>query len=158
MKYKILNSREVKRIREQLISMFGYFPKGDYAFLLNEKNRIFVVNKDIVKIDPKKVRIDRAGLYFAEIMTNEIRLSKSGAQLLAHEAQKEKIKLKEVVDLNEEELRSYFRGEDLDKDLEGENRFILLKYEKEIFGSAKYKEGTIINFLPKVHRSTSIII
>ncbi len=157
-KLKILNSREIKRIREKIVEQFGFFLTGDYAFLQNEKNRVFVVNKDIEKIDKEKLRIDRAGLYFAEIMKNEVRLSKSGVQLLANEAAKNGKKLKEIVELDKNELKSYFKGEDLSKDLGEDSRFILLKYDKEIFSCAKYKEKTIINFLPKVHRSNSVII
>ncbi|MEW5896368.1 MAG: hypothetical protein AB1668_01635 [Nanoarchaeota archaeon] len=153
----ILNTREVKRIRDIGIEQFAYFPEEDYAYLLSEKNRIFVVNKDLSRIDLKKVRADKVGLYFAELKDNTIRLSKEGAQLLFNDAKKKKKELKNVVEMNAEEIKKYFSGVDLEKDLGAENRFILLKYKVDIIGCAKYKERKIINFLPKIHRGEVIV-
>ena len=75
-----LNTREVKKIREQVIVDFGFFPKGDYAFLKSDKDRLFIVNKDVAKLELKNLRIDRMGLYLGEVKPNQIRLSKEGAQ------------------------------------------------------------------------------
>ncbi|MBT3814923.1 hypothetical protein HOE37_00400 [Candidatus Woesearchaeota archaeon] len=153
----ILNTRKVKKIKEILIKQFGFFPKHDYAFLQNEKNRIFMVNKDFGRIDLDKLRIDRFGLYFAEHKDNHVRLSKEGAQFLARMAKEEKKELENVFELDEPEMRTYFKGQDLIKDLGSEARLILLKYKKDIFGCAKYKEGKILNFLPKIHRGEVIL-
>jgi len=153
----ILNTRKIKKIKEILIEQFGYFPKNSYAFLQNEKNRVFMVNKDLARVDLNKLRIDRIGLYFAEHKDNHVRLSKEGAQFLARMAKEEKKELKNVVELDEPEMKTYFEGQDIIKDLGPEARFILLKYKKDIFGCAKYKEGKIINFLPKTHRGEVIL-
>ena len=103
------------------------------------------------------MRIDKIGLYFAEIKHNQARLSKEGAQFLAKKANVEKKELKNVVILNDKELKDYFQGLDLDKDLGSESKFVLLKYKQDIFGCAKYKEKRILNFLPKIHRGETII-
>ncbi len=151
---KILNTREVKKIKEVVLRDYGCFPEEDYAYLQSENDKIFLVNKDVARIDLKKLKIDRMGLYFAEIKDGNIRLSKEGAQLLAREGAG---KLKNAVELSEEEMKKYFHGEDLNKDLGAESRFVLLKYAEDVFGCAKYKNGIIINFLPKIHRGEIIL-
>ena len=153
----ILNSRAVKKIREIVIKQFGYFLEGDYAFLQNEKERVFIINKDLAKVETKNLRIDRIGLYFAEVKENQVRLSKEGAQLLAEEAKKNNQQLKNVISLDHDQVKKYFTGENLDQDLGEENRFVLLQYENDIFGCAKYKNKVILNFLPKIHRGEVII-
>ncbi len=152
----ILNSKEVRHIREIVTKEFGYFPEEDYAYLQNENHKIFLVNKDLSKIDTKKLIIDKLGLYFGEINDSEVRLSKEGVQLLGREAQKNKKELKNVVPLTAEELKEYFLGKDLEKDL-GTNKLVLLEYNDEVLGCAKYKEGKILNYLPKIHRGEVIL-
>lgn len=150
---KILNTREIKKIKELLQKQFGGNLTKDYVYLLSEKNKIFIVNKDIAKINLNNLKIDRMGLYFAEL-NKEIRLSQEGAQLLA---EGNPLKLKNCIELTKEELKRYFRGEDLEKDLGTEKKLILLQYGQNIFGCAKYKEHKIINFLAKNHRGEVII-
>ena len=155
-KLTILNTREIKRIKEILNQNFGYSLKKDYAYLMNEKDRIFIINKDISKINLKNLRIDKIGLYFAEYKNTQVRLSKEGAQLLVKEAEKNKKELKNIIQLTETEIKEYFQGNELKKDLGKESKFILLKYKDDTIGCAKYKENTIINFLPKIHRGEVI--
>ena len=156
-KLKILNTRDIKVIKEQLVKQFNYALEEHYAYLQNEKDRVFVVNRDLAQIDFDKLRIDRLGLYFAEIKPGQVRLSKEGTQLLVHEAWKNKAALKNVIALTKVETRAYFAGVDLKKDLGEENRLIILTYESDVLGCASYKEGKILNFLPKTHRGEVIL-
>ena len=114
---KILNTREIKKIRQILEQDWGYSLKEDYVYLMNEKNRIFIINKSLSEINLDNLRIDRFGLYFAEYKNNSIRLSKEGAQLLVREAEKNKKEPNNIVELDEKEVKTYFKGEDLKKDL-----------------------------------------
>ena len=98
-KLKILNTREIKAIRELLIKQFGSALHENYAYLQTEKDRLFLVNRDIAQIDLDKLKIDRLGLYFAELRPSQIRLSKEGAQLLVNEARRQKADLKNVLSL-----------------------------------------------------------
>ncbi|NQV91802.1 hypothetical protein HQ489_04990 [Candidatus Woesearchaeota archaeon] len=149
-----LNTRDVKKIREQVVHDFGFFPEGDYAFLQTDRDRLFIVNKDVAKLELKNLRIDRMGLYFGEVKPNQIRLSKEGAQLLVRLGDK---KVTNIIEIDEEEVKFYFQGNDLIKDLGEDNRLIILKHNKEIIGCASYKEGKVLNFLPKIHRGTVIV-
>jgi NOL1/NOP2/fmu family ribosome biogenesis protein len=156
-KLLVLNTREIKRINELLKKEFSYSLKSKHVYLQNDKNKIFLVNKDISKLDLDKIRVDRMGLYFAELKNSQLRLSKEGAQLLAREAQENDCKLDNVIELDQNEIKEYFKGLDLEKDLGEENRLVLLKYNSDIFGCAKYKDGKILNFLSKIHRGEVII-
>ena len=124
---------------------------------MNEDGRLFIINKDIAKIDLKKLRIDRIGLYAAEVKNNQPRLSKEGAQLLVQEAEQQHKTVKNILELTAEEVKDYFQGSNLSKDLGNESKLVLLKYEDNILGCARYKEGKIINFLPKMNRGEVII-
>ena len=156
-KLTILNTREIKKIKELLQKQFGFSQLEDYAYLQNQKDRIFLINKDISKIELQKLIIDKIGLYFGEMKPNQIRLSKEGAQLLAQEAKAQKKKLNNVVELSAEEIKSYFLGKDLNRDVGPKNRLVLLQYQNDVLGCASYKEGIILNFHPKNNRGETIL-
>jgi len=153
----ILNNKEWKPFREMLVKQFGHYPSEDYAYLKTAKDKIYVINKDISKVNINNLIIDKLGLYLGEINNTEFRLSKEGAQLLGLDAQKTGVLLKNVVELDREEMERYFLGADLVKNLGPDNKMILLQYERDIFGCAKYKQGKILNFLPKINRVEVIL-
>ena len=153
----ILNTREIKKIKEMLQYDFGFFPEEDYAYLQNEKDKIFVVRKEVAHLDLKKLIVDKIGLYFGELKDTQLRLSKEGAQLLALAAEKKGKKLKNVVTLSAAEIKEYFQGMDVVRDLGPESKLLLLQYNQEILGCSPYKEGKILNFLPKAHRGEVIL-
>jgi NOL1/NOP2/fmu family ribosome biogenesis protein len=156
-KVNILNSREIKKLKERVERDFGYYLEEDYAFLKNEGDKVFVVSKDIARLDLNHLIIDKMGLYFAELKEDHVRLSKEGAQLLALEAAKQGKMLRNTVLLDETEVKDYFQGKDVAKDCGRENRSVLLYYKEHVLGCAKYKEGKILNFLPKIHRGEVIL-
>ena len=75
-KLQILNTREIKRIKQLLGAEFGYALEEEYAYLQNQKGRIFIITKEIAALDFAALRIDKMGLYFAESKDNQLRLSK----------------------------------------------------------------------------------
>ncbi len=150
----ILNTRDIKRIRQAFEETYGAFFTGDYAYLQGKDGRLSLINKDISRIDLQKLRVDKFGLYVAEIKGSSVRLSKEGAQLLGKEARD---KLKNIVELDGREIKAYFHGIDLRKDLGAEARFVLIEYQGDIVGCSKYKEGIILNYLPKIHRGEVIV-
>ncbi len=150
----ILNTRDIKRIRQAFEETYGAFFTGDYAYMQNKDGRLSLINKDLAKIDLQKLRVDKFGLYVAEIKGNSVRLSKEGAQLLAKEARD---KLKNVAVLDDREIKAYFHGVDIRKDLGSEAKFVLIEYQGDIVGCSKYKSGVILNYLPKVHRGEVIV-
>jgi NOL1/NOP2/fmu family ribosome biogenesis protein len=149
---RILNTRDVREIIEKLEKQYDCELEFDFAFLADPNDKIFVVDRDVAQIDFGKLRINSVGLYFGEVTKNgEIRLTMEGSQIVGKRAQKN------IVDLDEGQVRSYFLGEEVavDVDVTG---FVLLRFRGDFFGAAKYKEGKILNYLPKYHRTKELII
>lgn len=154
---KILNTREIKQVKELVKEDFGFFPEGNYAFLRNNQDRIYLVNTDLEKLNLKNLIIDKFGLYFGELKDHKFRLGKEGTQLLFQKAKEDKVQLKNILELNPEEVKAYFRGQDLDKDLGIENKPVILTFNSQCLGAARYKDQKILNFLPKIHRGEVIL-
>ena len=153
-KVVILNTREIKRLRQKFVEEYGTFIKGEYAFLKNEKDRIFLENKDIAKVELKNLRLDKMGLYFCESKKGIIRLSLQGAAFFVQNKENE---VKNKLELSKDEIVEYFKGVDLNKDLGDESKFVILMYEGNVVGCSKYKDGVILNYLPKTNRGTVIV-
>ncbi len=149
----ILNTRDLKQLKKTLHEQFGFEGELNYAFILAENNKLYLISKELARVDYQKLRVDKWGLYFGEQRSDGIRLSPEGAQLLGKKI------TKNVVDLTKEEVQTYFLGEDLDKEcaVEG-NPYVILKYKSDVVGCAKYKEKRILNYHPKAHRTAELII
>ena len=168
---KILNSKEIKEIFQMIENQWGAKVKLDYGFLKNNKNRVFIVSKDISKIDFSKLRLNSIGMYFCEIDSKGIRLSIEGTQIVGPKA------TKNIIELDEEETKKWFKGEDLEKECKDCNGFVILKnqknypsnaselvrkltrsqvtdnfFVKDFLGCGKYKDGKILNYVGKSRR------
>ena len=144
-KLKILNNKEVKDILKLLYNQFGFKKELDYVFLMNQRNRVYLVNKDIERIDIDRLRIDALGLYFGEVNHGSLRLSIEGSQMIGKHANKN------IVDLDKKYAELWSMGNDLDMKLEVYG-FVILKHKKDFIGCGKYKEGKIFNYVPKERR------
>lgn len=147
---KILNSREIKEIYRLIEKQWGVKLKLEYAFLKNSKSRIFIVNKDISKIDFSKLRINSVGMYFCENDEIGIRLSIEGSQIVGPKAEKN------IAEITEEQARQWLRGEDLE--IKGDySGFIILKCNNDFLGAGRFRNGKISNYVNKGRRVNSII-
>ena len=142
---KILNSKGIKEIFKLIENQWGAKLKLDYAFLRNPKNRIFIIEKDIEKIESNKLRINSIGMYFCEIDKSGIRLSIEGSQIIGPEA------TKNIVEINEEQTKKWLNGQDLE--IKGNySGFIIIKHNNDFLGTGKYKDGKILNYVSKSRR------
>ena len=91
---KFLNSRETKEIMELIEKQWGAKLKLDCTFVKNNKNRIFIVNKEIKNIELEKLRINSVGMYFCGL-ENGIRLSIEGSQIIGQKAAKNVVEISE---------------------------------------------------------------
>ena len=55
---RVLERKDKKAFLQLLKKQFEFNDKLDYTFLTNNKNKIFIVNKDIANIDLEKIRIN----------------------------------------------------------------------------------------------------
>jgi NOL1/NOP2/fmu family ribosome biogenesis protein len=146
---KILNNKEIKQILKQIEQQWGAELKQDYAFLKNNKNRIFIINKDIEKIDLERLRINSIGLYFCEI-DNGIRLSIEGSQIIGPKAEKN------IVEITEEQVKQWLKGEDLEIKENNYSGFVIIKHKNDFLGTGKYKDGKVLNYVGKSRRVSII--
>jgi NOL1/NOP2/fmu family ribosome biogenesis protein len=150
MKLKILNKKAVKEILALIKKQWNAdINLDDYAFLKSEKGKIYIVNREIDKIDFKKLRIDAIGLYFAFIKDNKLRLSIEGSQLIGPKAKNN------VYELNDKEVKEWMLGEDLITKATSEE-FVIIKHKKDFLGTGKIKQGKILNFIPKGRRLKTV--
>ena len=147
---KILNNREIKEILKLVERQWNAKVKMDYGFLKNTKGRIFIISKDIAGIDTSKLRLNSAGMYFCEIDNKGIRLSIEGSQLIGSNA------TKNVVELDEDEVKKWFKGEDLEKNCDGCSGFVILRHKNDFLGTGKYANGKILNYVGKSRRINAI--
>ena len=139
-----LNKKHIKRILAMIKDQYGYDFPDDYGFTLNEKSKVFIVSRDVAKLDFEKLRINKVGLYIAEINDKEVRISIEGSQIIGPHAKKG------ILELNEAEARAWMRGEDLEK--ETEKGFPILKYKNDFLGSGRSNGEKIFNYVPKTRR------
>ena len=143
---KILNNKEIKEIYKIIEQQWVAKIKLNYGFLKNNKNRVFIISKDISKIDISKLRLNSVGMYFCEMDNLGIRLSIEGSQIVGPKAKKN------IIELNEEETKKWFRGQDLEKECKDCSGFVILKHKNDFLGTGKYVNGRILNYVGKSRR------
>ena len=112
---------------------------------MNNKDKIFIVNNDISKIDLDKIRINNMGMYFGEMKDSNLRLSIEGSQLIGNSVKKN------ILELDDYELNSWVKGEDFVMETEL-NGFVLIKHKNDFYGTGRMGNGKLFNFVPKARR------
>lgn len=143
MNLKILNSKEKKNIINILKEQYGFEGKLDYVFLMNKKNKIYVVTSEISGIDIDQLKINSLGIYFGELYKGSVRLSIEGSQIVGKYASKN------VLEISDDELQDWIKGLDIQctKEFLG---FVVVKNKNDFYSCGKTKEGKLLNYLPKV--------
>ena len=100
----------------------------------------------MAKIELSRLRLNSVGMYFCENDGKGIRLSIEGSQLIGPKA------TKNVIELNDEETKNWFKGEDLEKEYKDCNGFVILKHNNDFLGTGKYANGRILNYVGKSRR------
>ena len=137
---KVLNSKEIKEIHNKLEEQFGFNIKLNYLFYKNKENKIFLITKQIQKLDLAKFRVNSFGLYFGKLEKTGLRLSISGSQLIG------KTVKRNIVDIDKKE--EWLNGQNLEcnKELKG---WFIIKNKEDYLGCGYCKNGIIQNFIPK---------
>ena len=149
---RFLNKKQIKEIISILDKQWGLEEKEfDYAFLMNDKNKIYVISKDITTVDFDALRIDSMGIYFAEYKNNEIRLSIEGSQIIG------KVATKNIIEISDGLTKLWVRGYDIEvKDYDDkESAFVIVMNNGDFYGCGRLKDGKILNHVPKSRRIKS---
>ena len=152
MKLKILGKRHVKKIFALIKKQWGADVYFKHVFLQDRNGKLYIINRDISRVDVNKLQINSIGMYFGAIANEELRLSIEASQMIGPSAEKNTINLKK------EQISIWLAGNDLDY-LGEERGFVLIRYKNDFLGAGRIKEGKILNFIPKPRRlkSTEII-
>lgn len=142
--FKIVSKKETKQLISKLEQQYNIKNLNLEYILLKIKEKIYIISKDFSKIDLTNLNINSIGLYFADI-TNKIRLTIEGSQIIGPLANNN------LLEINEEQLKEYFKGNNL-KTTKSFKDFVILKYQNKFLGTGKYKDNQIINFFPKERR------
>jgi NOL1/NOP2/fmu family ribosome biogenesis protein len=146
---RILNSREKKAINERLMQQWGCEFDKSMVFLLSNKDKLYLADKDIELIDLSTIRVDRIGAYVATVDEKDVRLSIEGAQILGPHVKKN------IIELSDAELNDWFHGKDIEKEVKDVSGFAILKHNNDFVGSGKITSKGILNFVPKTRRILS---
>ena len=138
----ILNKKETKKIQETIKEQFDVDFEFKDIVLKNKEDKIFLLSKDFAKTDIK-ARINSIGLYFGKLQNGKIRLTIEGSQLVKGN--------KNVVDIKDDEVMKWLKGEELrtEQDLKG---FVIIRNKDYYFGCGEVKEGRILNYVGKDRR------
>ena len=142
---KFLNSKEIKEIKKKLEAQYDFSGPLDYAFLISEKNKVYIVKKDIDAINLESMRINSFGIYFCEDYGDKLRLSIEGSQIIGPYAKKN------VIELDKQSARLWLKGYDVDYP-GNTSDYVIIKSGNDYMASAKHKDGKLLNHVPKERR------
>ncbi len=158
----IMNTREIKELHKILKKQYNLNKKLEYVFLINNKNKIYVITDNIRDINFETLRIDRIGLYIGELFRkqNMFRPSWEGSQLAGKNAGKNVIELE-----NKKQFTEWLKGLDVEIDLDNNKNldldyYLIVKYKKDIIGTGRYnrKEKKLMNYVSKSRKLSTVNI
>lgn len=141
-----MGGKEVRHFCHLIEQQYGKVPpEFEGMAFISRKEKVAMITRDIEAVIDKHIRINSAGLYIAEVKEDQLRLSIEGAQLIGPHA------TKNVCEFSREQIKEWLQGKDIAVD-EVFSEFVIIKYGNDYLGSGKYKEGLILNFVPKARR------
>ena len=163
LKCKVLNSKEVRIVVELVKQQWGAELSDIHdscGFLEGSDGDIFMISRDIEKLDLENLRVDSLGLYFGQLRNDELRLSIEGSQMVGKTA------TRNIVEIDDAEFKDWIRGNDLEKspgDCSGNkgtaaplstlaSGYVIIRHGSDFIGCGRRKEGKILNFVPKARR------
>lgn len=146
MELHILNSKEKKNLSKLIKKQFGCTFKFNYEVFMNTKNKLFILNKDVAKINLDELRINSLGLYFGELSRNELRLSIEGSQIIGPLAKNN------VLELDYDQTKKWMKGEDFDINTKLLG-FVIIKNKDDFLGCGRIVNNKLLNYVPKERRT-----
>ncbi len=145
-----INKREAKKIIELIENYYSINNlKLDFFFLQAKNGKLYIINRNFIKLNEKDFRINSVGLYFGKLEHNELRLSIEGSQIIGPHAKKN------IINLSKQEITEWVKGNDLVKDSNAKG-VQLVRYGDDFFGSGRFVKGRLLNFIPKSRRIKAI--
>ena len=138
-----MKSEEIKEIEKKIEKVYGDKINLRKFIVLKtgKKERIWIINKEIVEIPLEKLRISSIGLYFGRIDRGKIRLSIEGAMMIDPKRNWAEI----------EDWKEFTRGFNVKCKCHEceENQYVIVKWSGYTLGIAKYHNDELENIVPK---------
>ena len=150
---EILNSREKKVLFKKLNEQWKTDTDKlkEKVFFRKSSGKVFILEKDAAEmLLETNVRIYSYGNYFGTDMENGFRVSMEGSQVIG------KISKKDIVELDDNEIKQWISGNDIIKDFPS-NGFVIIKNKKDFYGCGKSGNGRILNYIPKARRIKNLL-
>ena len=142
---RVLNSKDMKQIFAVLNDQYGNDYSiliKKYAFLMNAKNKVFMINRDFSKLDTSKVRINSAGMYLGEMYNGQMRCSIEGSAILGKNA------TKNVIEIGKDNLLNWLRGNKIEV-VHEDTGFVIVKAGDDFAGAGKVKDNVLMPYVNK---------
>jgi len=136
---EIGRTNDTELVKRLLIENYGHAPELVYE-IRGRYHKVYAWKPCSFEIRGP----DRNGVYFGRIESDGIRLTIEGAFLVGPKA------TKNVVELDDKRARRYLAGESVEAD--APDGWVLLKWRSYYLGSAKAKNGRLLNYVPKERR------
>ena len=147
MNFKPLNSKEKENVLKLIKKQFSIEELHlDYIFFSNEDHKIFIISKDVSKINLSNLRINNIGLYFGKIEDDGFRLSIEGSQIIGNLA------LNNIIEIDDVDTKKWFLGEDIPTKVDNVRGYVILRNKNDFLGCGKIKNNKIINYIDKGRR------
>ena len=130
---------DAELVKRLLIENYGYAPELIYEIRGNH-SKVYAYKPCQLKISDT----GRRGIYFGRIESDGIRLTIEGSFLVGPKA------TKNFIELDDERARRYLAGESVE--VEVPDGWVILKWRSYYLGSAKAKNGKLLNYVPKERR------
>ena len=138
-----MRSEEVKEIENKIEKVYGdkINLRKFVVIKTGKKERIWIINPNIVEIPLNKLRISSMGLYLGRTDRGKIRLSIEGAMMINPKKNWAEI----------EDWKDFTRGFNVKCKCHEceENQYVIVKWNGLILGIAKYHNGELENIVPK---------
>ena len=148
-----LASKDLKEFYKLLEKQYGFTEKLDFLWFRNEKQKIFIMSRDLVRVNFENVRINSLGLYFAQLKDGTLRLSVEGSRIVGPKSSR-------VIDLNASQITAWIKGEDVEllPEQVNEDAFFIVRSGKDYFGSGKVsvEKSMLFNYYPKARRISEL--
>lgn len=146
----VLNAKDRKELLVSLEEQFGVEALPDEAYVVSNKEKVYMVTQDIRDVAWSELRIDRVGVYIGKWYADGFRPSVEGSQVFGPMASKN------VVELGKQGLMGWLKGRDVDT-MYDDSRFVLVRYQDDFVGGAKMKNGTLLNGVSKARTTVTLI-
>ena len=150
-KVEIFDRTKKKKLINKLEKEYG-IKELPYLILKtgSEKFRIYsgIFSTEELNYLAKKINVQLIGTPLCTIKNEDIRLNFDTLNIPLIKSQISK----NEIELSDEEIKKWIRGENIEKDIENKSKFIIVKNNKDYIGSGYNGKTFLKNYVPKERR------